>query len=531
MHEPSNRHITSSIRRTKKPEALKQSEEFKKGSRIMTMQAQLPPGPKQSAIKTAIDFGKDSWGFMEQCQKEFGDAFTLILPGQPPAVWVNNPEMVRSIFSLKAEQIDQSHMMMPVDIGEDNVLFQNDKPHQASRKMLIPPLNTNPLKNRACVMHEIITEHINSWKPGDHFNTPRLVGDITMDIICHTMFNLRSGEKKEQYKELMLGWMNAATSDTMFALGSLMGAKRFRRFLHRSYLKKVRTGKFGNGKKGIFPWKQSIELKAQLADMMRKDIREIREEGDTERTDLMSILARTTYEDGTLLGEEKVIAEGIGMLLGGHETSAATAAWHMIWLLRNPDAVKKVKQEVIESCRKEGKFDPLLVADLPLVSATLSESQRLTPSAGGTARILREDTAIGDLFIPAGTAVLPSMYLTHRRKDIYGEDALEYRPERWLDGKQYGPHQFFPFGGGRRACVGLNQAKQQLKILFAELARRVEFESELSNQTDLPIPTFLGGQTEPSNGVWVTVKSVKPESEGMDTAGNQAIDESALQSA
>lgn len=481
----------------------------------MTLQPQLPPGPKQSAIKTAIDFGKNSWGFMEQCQQEFGDAFTLILPGQPPSVWVNNPEMVKSIFSLKADQIDQSQMMMPVDIGEDNVLFQNDQPHQASRKMLIPPLNSNPLKHRAAVMHEIVTEHINSWQPGDRFNTPRLVGEITMDIICYTMFNLRSGAKKERYKELMLGWMNAATSDTMFALGSLMGAKRFRRFLHRSYLKKVKSGNLGNGKKGIFPWKQSIELKAQLAEVMRQDIRDIRTEGNTDRTDMLSILARTTYEDGTLLSEEKVIAEGIGMLLGGHETSAATAAWHMLWLLKNPQAVEKVKQEVIDCCRQAGKFDPLLVADLPMVSATLSESQRLTPSAGGTARILRKDTEIGDLYLPAGTAVMPSMYLTHRRKDVYGEDALEFRPERWLEGNQFGPHQFFPFGGGRRACVGLNQAKQQLKILFAELARRVEFESEYNSQTKMPTPVFLGGQSEPSNGVWVTVKSVKPENEGV----------------
>ena len=44
---------------------------------------------------------------------------------------------------------------------------------------------------RAGVMHDIVAEHINSWKPGDKLNTPRLIGDITLDVICYTLFNLR----------------------------------------------------------------------------------------------------------------------------------------------------------------------------------------------------------------------------------------------------------------------------------------------------------------------------------------------------
>ena len=88
--------------------------------------------------------------------------------------------------------------------------------------MIIPPLNTHRLKDRAGVMHDIVTEHLNAWQVGDEFNIPRLVGDITLDVICYTVFNLRRGDRKDTYKRLMLGWLLSACSDANFAVGSMI---------------------------------------------------------------------------------------------------------------------------------------------------------------------------------------------------------------------------------------------------------------------------------------------------------------------
>ncbi|HET8706693.1 MAG TPA: cytochrome P450, partial [Pseudomonadales bacterium] len=87
-----------------------------------------------------------------------------------------------------------------------------------------------------------------------------------------------------------------------------------------------------------------------------------------------------------------------------------------------------------------------------------------------------------------------------------------YRPERWIDGSaKPSPFEFFPFGGGRRACVGANQAKQQLRIIFAEFARRVDFTSKYSNNDIWPGQRQVSGQTEPQGGVPVKVLNVRPE--------------------
>ena len=480
----------------------------------MSQSLPLPPGPTESKFKQAMKMGTGIYDYLSECHAKYGDAFTLRFPGMDPLVWVASPEMAKDFFNLKPEQIDQRQLMIPIDIGDNQTGFLNNKEHQDSRKIMIPPLVATRLRDRAAVMHELTTRNINAMKAGDNFDMPRLIGDITLDIACFTLLGLKEGPKLQRYRELMLAWIGASTNDTMFTLGNLWGAPRFRSMLHRAYLKKTAKKDFGKGKKGWLPWSKSVELKAQLADLMRQEIHAVRASGDTTRTDLIATLSRATYDDGELLPEERIISESMGMLVGGHETSAATGAWFMLWLLKRPDVMQKMREEVLACVAQEGHFDPLKIVELPYLNACLNESQRLTPSAVGTMRHLVGETRIGSLTLPAKANVLAGAYLIHRRKDVWGEDAEEFKPERWLAGIKPGPFEFFPFGGGRRACIGSNQARQQLRILFAEFARRVEFTSKFANNDVWPGQRQVSGQTEPEGGVPVTVKKVWPENTG-----------------
>lgn len=482
----------------------------------MRRRAQLPPTPKDNQFKQALGLGIGIWDYMEKNQREIGNTFTLKLPGQGPMVWTAEQDVIRDILKLGEEQYDASLVQLPVDIGENNTVFLNEKQHQDARKLIIPSFNTHLLKARAGVMQEIVADYINRLKPGEKVNMPRFIGDITLDIICYTLLGLRKGPRKERYKELMLNWLLEATSDTNFTLGSAVGARRYRHFLNKLYLKQTEKGQMGNGKKGIMPWKRAVDLKVQLAAMLREDIRGIRVRMDENESHVLSLLARSKDENGQLLHEERLISESIGLLIAGHETSAATGAWFMVWLQQKPQVYRKIREEVLASIEQEGHIDAIKIAELPYLTVCLNESQRLSPSAIGFIRWLRHDTQLGHLYLPAGTAVLPNVYLTHRDKKIYGDDALEFKPERWLEtGKKFGPSEFLPFGGGRRACVGMNQGRQQLRIIFAELARRVEFTSEFQNSSKLPRSRMIGGQTEPEKGVWLTVREVRPTTFGL----------------
>ena len=482
----------------------------------MQQKPQLPPQPKDSQFRQALGLGIGIWDYMEKNQRELGNTFTLKLPGQGPMVWTAEQDVIRDVLKLREDQYDASLVQLPVDVGEDNTVFLNEKAHQDSRKLLIPSFTTNLLKGRAGVMQEIVTEYINKMKVGDKLNFPRFVGDITLDIICYTLLNLRFGERKERYKKVMLAWLLEATSDTNFTVGSALGARRYRQFLHRLYLKQTARGKMGSGKKGLLPWKRAVDLKVQLGDLLREDIRAIRQRNDDSDQHVLAILAKARYENGELMPEERVISEAVGLLIAGHETSAATAAWFMVWMQQKPAIYKKMRAEVLDCIEREGKLDAIKISELPYLTACLNESQRVTPSAVGFIRWLREDTQLGHLYLPAGTAILPNIYLTQRDPAIFGPDANDYRPERWLEeGRRFGPSEFMPFGGGRRACVGMNQGRQQLRIIFAELARRVEFSSEFQGTNTLPRSRMIGGQTEPEKGVWLTVKEVRPANVGL----------------
>lgn len=488
--------------------------------------SQLPPGPTGLKFKNAMKMGMGAYDFLSENFEKYGDMFTLRFPGLGPFVWLNRPDLARVVFNLKPGEIDASVVPIPIDVGVRMTGFLNGSEHALSRKIVLPPLTASRLHSRADVMFEIVEEHINNMKVGDEFDTPRKVGDMTMGIAIYTLMGLRNCERAAQYKEVMLNWVVAATSNTMFTLGTLYGPGKWRQYLNAKYLEEIEKGSTGKDKNRILPWMKSVDWKVQLGNMFREDIKKIRAENDDTRTDMFSVMCRATYDDGSLLDEERIISEAMGILVGGHETSAASSAWHMLWMVKKPEVYKKCREEVLTSIKENGKFDPLKICELPYCNATLNESMRLTPSAVGVIRCLTTDVKLDEYTIPAGTNILAGAYVIQRRKDIWGDDALEFKPERWLnkEGFKPGPFDFFPFGGGRRACIGSNHAKQQLRILWADFYRRMEFDSPYANNDEWPGQQQVSGQTEPMGGVKVTVTKLLPGYTGYAESKEEALE-------
>ena len=79
--------------------------------------------------------------------------------------------------------------------------------------------------------------------------------------------------------------------------------------------------------------------------------------------------------------------------------------------------------------------------------------------------------AVGDRAYPAGVVLCPCSYLVHRREELYPEPE-RFRPERFL-GRKFGPHEWFPFGGGNRVCLGMPFALYEMKALLATLFGQV----------------------------------------------------------
>jgi cytochrome P450 len=124
------------------------------------------------------------------------------------------------------------------------------------------------------------------------------------------------------------------------------------------------------------------------------------------------------------------------------------------------------------------------------LDAVVTETLRLRPVISLVARRLTEPVEIGGWELPAGITVTPSIYLVHRRPEIY-PNPERFEPERFLANPP-GTYTWIPFGGGVRRCIGGSFAHFEMQVVLAELVKR----RELVPSRPEPEPNFRRAITE-----------------------------------
>jgi cytochrome P450 len=112
------------------------------------------------------------------------------------------------------------------------------------------------------------------------------------------------------------------------------------------------------------------------------------------------------------------------------------------------------------------------VERLVFLDAVIKETVRLTPIIPMVARRRARGATIGGHALPAGAVAAASLYLVHRRRDLWPEPA-RFDPMRFV-GKKPDPTHYFPFGGSTRRCLGMAFATFEMKIVLATILARVD---------------------------------------------------------
>ncbi len=186
------------------------------------------------------------------------------------------------------------------------------------------------------------------------------------------------------------------------------------------------------------------------------------------------LLAARDMDTGEAMSTKQLRDEILTMFSAGHETTAAALTWSWCCLIKYPEKLAILKQEldkVLDDCVPCDKD----LEKLPYTLAVIKESLRLYPTIPSCPRVTKEDTKLAGYDIPRGSRVLVSIYNIHHHKKFWSEPN-NFQPERFLDKGNFPKKAYMPFGMGQRYCLGKHLAMLESKLLLALIAQNVKFE-------------------------------------------------------
>ncbi|RDK38551.1 cytochrome P450 [Aspergillus phoenicis ATCC 13157] len=196
--------------------------------------------------------------------------------------------------------------------------------------------------------------------------------------------------------------------------------------------------------------------------------------GDEERRSRYLFLQGLAEHTGD---RDRIRDELMNVLLAGRDTTASLLSNLFFMLARNPNIWKKLREEVATLNGCAPTYQQL--RNLTYLKHCLNESLRFHPVVPVNSRKALSNTVLpvgggpggkSPVFVPKGTIVFYSVWAMHRRQDLYGPDANEFRPERWADLRP--GWEYLPFNGGPRICIGQQYALTEAGYVTVRLAQQ-----------------------------------------------------------
>ncbi|KAI4236460.1 MAG: hypothetical protein LQ349_002532 [Xanthoria aureola] len=209
------------------------------------------------------------------------------------------------------------------------------------------------------------------------------------------------------------------------------------------------------------------------------------EKGHQAPHSLVGTMQEKHLRDPSTFTRDDVTYHMLPNIIAGAASTTATLSAVLYYLCRNPRVLARLRDELDQwAAAKEQKtvgeaFSTTAPQDLPYLQAVLKETLRIFPLGVNQVRVVPEGgLTIADQFFPAGTLVGMNAYATHANRDVFGLDADDFRPERWLGHDETVTQMdqyMLSFGHGPRNCIGRNIAHLLLNALIPELVLRFDF--------------------------------------------------------
>jgi cytochrome P450 family 135 len=383
--------------------------------------AALPPGPRAPALWQTLAWMSRPGAFLQGVHRRFGDPATIrTYWTEEPMVLFSGPDAVREVFALPAAiaPAGQSWEFVRPFAGPHSILVIDGDEHLRERRLLQKPFHGEQMRALAPTIAELARAELAGWH-----------GPVNTLQRMRVVFGARD---EREFTRL-----HAAVDD------ALEGVRSLPRVLAMVLVMKDLGPRS--------PWGR-FRIAVERFDALLYELLARRRAGPDGGASVLSLLLDQRDEDGNPPTDQHLRDQLVALLMGGHDSSAASLAWAFERLARAPRVHARLRE-----------------GDPAYLDAVVKEVLRVRPALTIAPRLLLEPARIGGRTFPAGVQVAACLWLAMRREDLW-TDAGAFRPERWLEGEPAHPLSWIPYGGGVRRCAGAPFAEMEMREVLRAAA-------------------------------------------------------------
>jgi cytochrome P450 len=401
----------------------------------------------------AFAFAMSRRWMMRRLARRYGNVFMLKLPMFGSVVGVADPQLAKQIFTTSPEDLGNIQPNLSRILGSGSVFALDGDDHRRRRRLLAPPFHGKSMKNYEAIIEEETLRETAQWPEGQPFATLPSMMRITLNAILRAVFGA-DGAELDELRRIIPPWVT---------LGSRVAA-------------------FPNPKRNFgrySPWGRLDRFRQRYDVVLDKLIDAERADPNFEnRADVLALLLRSSYEDGSVMSRKDIGDELLTLLAAGHETTAATLGWAFERISRHPELLAALVEEA-DTAGQEAD-NPDQVAGQELRQATILEVQRArTVIDFAGRRVYPPVYQLGEWAIPRGVSIIVSIGQIHENADVF-PDPERFDPQRFV-GNKPAAFAWIPFGGGARRCVGAAFANMEMDVVLRTVLRHFTIET-----TDAP---------------------------------------------
>ncbi|RLN53559.1 hypothetical protein BBJ29_007856 [Phytophthora kernoviae] len=448
---------------------------------------------------------------LEQCREHGGQPWRVRVLGRSPAVVVSSPEAMEDILKTQFEVFTKGPAVATIsrDLLGEGIFAVDGAKWKHQRRAASHFFSMNMIRG---TMEHVVRDHSlllttklgEAAVSGETVNIKLVLDSFTMDIFAKIGFGVELHELETGGNSEFMEAFERATRRIMVRFQQPMFIWKLARWLNVGAERQM--------------YKDMKLINSVVYDVIDRSMKEKRKQGEEvsscskSRKDLISLFlekADVEYaEDDHVEMTPMMLRDmSIVFIFAGRDSTSLTMTWFIIEMNHHPEALARVRLELADKLPMLGLDDTETLSTndidgLIYLEAAIRECIRLNPVAPALQRIAARDTTLyNNTFIKAGTRIILPHYAMGHLEVVWGPDAEEYKPERWIDegtGKliHVSPYKFAAFLAGPRMCLGMRFALAEMKITLATILSKFDIQT-IKNPADF---TYVPSVTLQVNG-------------------------------